>query len=78
MLGDNYVLLASGILAFGKGIQERNIEEKVKRWHENIRNIAFFLILAGSQTAEIEGISSAGSTPISRRFNDIDDAELLL
>ena len=65
MIGDNYVLLVSGILAFGEGIQEQNIEEKVKRWHENIRNTAFFLILAGSQTAEIEGISSAGSTPIS-------------
>jgi len=78
MIGDNYVLLASGILAFGKGIQEINIDERVKRWHENISNIAFFLILAGSQTAEIEGISSAGSTPISRRYTAIADAELLL
>ena len=78
MIGDNYVLLASGILAFGKGIKEINIDERVKRWHENISNIAFFLILAGSQTAEIEGISSAGSTPISRRYTAIADAELLL
>ena len=78
MIGDNYVLLASGILAFGKGMQERNIDERVKRWQENIMNTAFFLILAGSQTAEIEGISSAGSTPISRRYTAIADAELLL
>ena len=78
MIGDNYILLASGILAFGKGMQEQNIDERVKRWQENIMNTAFFLILAGSQTAEIEGISSAGSTPVSRRYTAIADAELLL
>jgi len=78
MTGDNYVLLPSGVLAFGEGMQEKNIHERVKRWHGNITNVAFFLILAGSQTAEIEGISSAGSTPISRRYTAIADAELLL
>ncbi len=78
MTGDNYVLLESNVLAFGKGIQEQNIDERVKRWYENITNFAFFLILAGSQTAEIEGISSAGSTPISRRYTAVADAELLL
>jgi len=78
MIGHNYILLASGILAFGKGMQEKHIDERVKRWQEKITNIAFFLILAGSKTAEIEGISSAGSTPISRRYTAIADAELLL
>ncbi len=78
MLGENYVLLPSGVLAFGKGIQEQDIDERVKRWHDNIANIAFFLILAGSQTAEIDGISAAGSTPISRRYTAVADAELLL
>ena len=78
MIGDQYIPLPSGVLAFGEGIQEENIHEIVKRWHENITNISFFLILAGSQTAEIEGISSAGSTPISRRFTAVADAELLL
>ncbi|MBW3041464.1 nicotinate-nucleotide--dimethylbenzimidazole phosphoribosyltransferase [Prochlorococcus marinus] len=78
MIVDNYVLLPTGVLAFGKGIQEKNFEERVKRWHENITNIAFFLILAGSQTAEIEGISSAGSTSVSRRYTAVADAELLL
>ena len=78
MIGDNYSLLPSGVLAFGEGIQEQNIDERVKCWHDNISNIAFFLILAGSQTAEIEGISSAGSTPMSRRYTAIADAELLL
>ena len=78
MRGDNYVLLPSGVLAFGQGIQDQNIDERVKYWRENIVNIDFFLILAGSQTAEVEGISSAGSTSISRRYTAIADAELLL
>ena len=78
MIEDHYVLLSSGVLAFGKGMQEQNIDERVKSWHENITNTAFFLILAGSQTAEIEGISSAGSTPVSRRYTAVADAELLL
>ena len=78
MIGDSYILLPTGVLAFGKGIQEQYIHERVNSLHENITNTAFFLILAGSQTAEIEGISSAGSTPISRRYTAVADAELLL
>ena len=62
MIGDYYISLPSGVLAFGKGIQEKNVYQRVKRWHKNITKISFFLILAGSRTAEIEGISSAGST----------------
>tara|TARA_Y100001968_G_scaffold231263_1_gene214048 strand:+ start:39 stop:272 length:234 start_codon:yes stop_codon:yes gene_type:complete len=58
MTRNNYILLPSGVLAFGKGIQEKIIHERVERWHENLNNISFLLILAGSQTAEIEGISS--------------------
>ena len=78
MIGDYYISLPSGVLAFGKGMQEKNVYQRVKRWHKNITNISFFLILAGSRTAEIEGISSAGSTPISRRYTAVADAELLL
>ncbi len=78
MIGAHYVVLPSGVLAFGKGMQEQNINARVKNWHENITNTAFFLILAGSQTAEIDGISSAGSTPVSRRYTAVADAELLL
>ena len=78
MTGDNYVLLPSGVWAFGEGLNDQNVEERVQRWHENITNTAFFLILAGSQTAEIEGISAAGSTAVSRRYTAVADAELLL
>jgi len=78
MKGDHYILLPSGILAFGDGLKEQNVDKKVRSWQENITNIAFFLILAGSQTAEIEGISAAGMTPFSRRYTAVADAELLL
>ncbi len=78
MRGESYALLPSGVLAFGKGVREQVIEERVKNWYLNVSSTAFFLILAGSQTAEIEGISSAGSTPVSRRYTAVADAELLL
>ena len=78
MIVNHYVLLSSGVLAFGDGLQEQNVDKRVKTWRENITNTAFFLILAGSQTAEIKGISAAGSTPISRRYTAVADAELLL
>ena len=78
MIEDHYVFLPSGVLAFGEGMQEKNIHERVKRLDDNITNIAFFLILAGSQTAEVDGISAAGSTPVSRRYTALADAELLL
>ena len=50
MTGDNYVLLPSRVLAFGEGLHEQNVEERVQRWQENITNMAFFLILAVSYT----------------------------
>ena len=78
MIGDNYILLPSGALAFGRGLKEQNVDERVQKWKENITNTAFYLILAGSQTAEIEGISAAGSSAVSRRYTAVADAELLL
>ncbi len=78
MIGESYVLLPSGVLAFGEGLQELNVDERVQRWKKNVTNMAFFLILAGSKTAEIEGISAAGATAIARRYTAVADAELLL
>ena len=78
MKGDNYILLPSGVLAFGKSLENQNINERVQKWQENTTDMAFFLIIAGSQTAEIEGISAAGSSAASRRYTAVADAELLL
>ena len=78
MKGANYYFLESGVLAFGEGIEEQMIDQTVNYWRKCVDKVAFFLILAGSQTAEIEGISSAGSTPESRRYTAVADAELLM
>ncbi len=78
MIGENCILLPSGVFAFGEGLHKKNVKEKIRIWKENSTNMAFFLILAGSQTAEIEGISAAGSTAVSRRYTAVADAELLL
>jgi NaMN:DMB phosphoribosyltransferase len=78
MNGGNYILLTSGVFAFGEGFSKSIVDIKVKEWRECVDDIVFILILAGSQTAEVQGISSAGATPESRRYTAVADAELLL
>ena len=78
MNGGHYILLESGILAFGEGYSKSIIDIKVRDWREYIDDVVFLLILAGSQTAEVQGISSAGASPESRRYTAVADAELLL
>ena len=62
MIAKNLKSLSCGVIAFGDGITDSVVNEKVKSWKNNIEEISFILILAGSQTAEVHGISSAGST----------------
>ena len=78
MIAKNLRSLSCGVIAFGDGINDSVVNEKIKSWKNNIEEISFILILAGSQTAEVHGISSAGSTPESRRYTAVADAELLL
>ncbi|AAP99481.1 Nicotinate-nucleotide--dimethylbenzimidazole phosphoribosyltransferase [Prochlorococcus sp. SS52] len=47
-------------------------------WSTSISDITSILVLAGTKTAEIEGISAAGATKESRRFTAVADAEFLL
>jgi len=47
-------------------------------WMDNLKNFSALLLLAGSRTAEVEGISAAGATSASRRYTAVADAELLL
>ena len=54
------------------------MESWIKSWRTESRAISFLLILAGSRTAEVEGISAAGATAESRRYTALADAELLL
>ena len=63
---------------FGKAASVEKLKNWINIWGDDIINIDFFLIIAGSLTAEVEGISAAGSTPESRRYTAIADTELLI
>ncbi len=70
--------LPFGCRAFGFGVTPLIAKRWVNIWSSSVNEINFFLVLAGSLTAEIEGISAAGATADSRRYTAIADAELLL
>ncbi len=63
---------------FGSGASLFNLNRWERIWKTPANNIFSLLVLAGSKTAEIEGISAAGSTKASRRYTALADAELLL
>ena len=63
---------------FGPCITKTDVSRWIKTWRGCINNFNLMLILAGSRTAEIEGISSAGATVDSRKYTALADAELLL
>ena len=67
-----------GINAFGVDFSANQIEDFLNSWRNSINDFNFILILAGSRTSEIDGISWAGLTPQSRRYTAIADAELIL
>ncbi len=70
--------LPAGCKAFGAGASQHRKIQWIKSWSTCNSHFTFILILAGSKTAEIEGISAAGHTPDSRRYTAVADAELIL
>ncbi len=70
--------LPSGCKAFGAGFSFKNKDDWFESWKKNFKDFEALLILAGSRTAEVEGISAAGATSNSRRYTAVADAELLL
>ncbi len=71
-------LLPEECKAFGEGATNKRVKAWLKFWQKSLGNIDFCLVLAGSRTAEVEGISAAGATPASRKYTAIADAEFLL
>ncbi len=71
-------ILPFGCKAFGTELTSAKLKKWIRTWSHAIEDIHFFLVLAGSLTAEVEGISEAGATAQSRRLTAIADAELLL
>ncbi len=73
------LLLPEECRAFGSAASLATLKSWMDTWSISPDNqITSLLVLAGSKTAEIEGISAAGATIESRRYTALADAELLL
>ena len=63
--------------AFGSGSSALLLNRWERTWKTPMTNVVSLLVLAGSKTAEIEGISAAGSTKESSRSTAVAEAQLL-
>ncbi len=63
---------------FGACRSRGDVFDWLRTFQKKQSRFSFLLVLAGSRTAEIDGISAAGSTPSSRKYTAVADAELLL
>ncbi len=64
--------------AFGLGVGSPERESCLAPWSDTSNDVDLLLILSGTRTAEVPGISAAGATPDSRRFTAVADAEVLV
>ncbi|KGG04856.1 nicotinate-nucleotide--dimethylbenzimidazole phosphoribosyltransferase [Prochlorococcus marinus] len=67
-----------GIKFFGNESNKKRQFNKIEMLRKNINNFKIFLIIAGTNTSQIPGISAAGINPRSRRVTALADAEFLL
>ena len=67
-----------GINFFGSRIYKKVSNEILDILKENIDNFKIYLIIAGTDTSQIKGISAAGVSPKSRRKTTLADAEFFL
>ena len=67
-----------GINFFGNESNKKRQLNKIEILKKNIKNLKIFLIIAGTNTSQIPGISAAGINPKSRRTTALADAEFLL
>ncbi len=72
------ISLPAGCKAYGSRATNQDIRDWFSNWTIDSNNIQLILVLAGTKTSEIDGISAAGLTPISRRYTALADAELFL
>ena len=63
---------------FGSNLNKNKIISKINLIKSEINQYKFFLIIAGTNTSQIEGISSAGIDSESRKITPLADAELLI
>jgi len=67
-----------GINFFGNESNKTRKLNKIEILKKNIKNLKIFLIIAGTNTSQIPGISAAGINAKSRRKTALADAEFLL
>ena len=67
-----------GINFFGCESNKKTQLNRIKILQKNIKNFKIFLIIAGTNTSQITGISAAGINAKSRRITALADAEFLL
>ena len=67
-----------GINFFGGKSNKKTQLNRIKLLKKNINNFKIFLVIAGTNTSQIQGISAAGINAASRRITALADAEFLL
>ena len=63
---------------FGDESNKKRQFNKIEILKKNIKNLKIFLVIAGTNTSQIPGISAAGINAKSRRTTALADAEFLL
>ena len=66
------------IKIFGSNLNKNKILTKINLIKHELNQYKFFLIIAGTNTSQIEGISSAGIDSEARKITPLADAELLI
>ena len=67
-----------GINIFGNESNKKRALKSLDILKKNINNFKIFLVIAGTNTSQIQGISAAGLNANSRRITALADAEFLL
>ena len=67
-----------GIKLFGSKINQKIFSERVEVLKKEIDNFIFYLVIAGTETSQIKGISAAGINSKARQKTALADAEFLL
>ena len=63
---------------FGSEFHEKSELNRIDKLKKNLNNFKIFLVIAGTNTSQIPGISAAGINAKSRRTTALADAEFLL
>ena len=67
-----------GIKLFGSKVDQNLFSQRVDFLKKEIDNFIFYLVIAGTETSQIQGISAAGINAKARRKTALADAEFLL